>query len=296
MTGSAQTCLVSIVLTTLNGARYLTDAIDSCLDQTYRNIELIVVDGGSTDGTLDILARYDDSRLQIIHQQGNVGKLPGAINLGLEHARGDYLTWMQDDCVYQLDAIETMVNSLDTHPEIGQVYADFWEITEAGTTQRVMEMCEPEEILHSKSDLVGVCFLIRRNVREVVGPHDVAAYPTQDYDYRLRIAQHFSSLRIRQPLFFWRLHAHSLTGSHSWAWQARNDVHVRLRLGISNRRQARIDLAQIDMAYAFDCFQAKQWREVPALVWSGVLNNPRFIVNRGVWSILARSVYRLTAV
>src|SRR5437016_3657116 len=89
--------LVSIVLTTLNGARYLRESIDSCLGQTYRNIELIVVDGGSTDGTLDIVASYYDPRLRLIHQEHNEGKLPGAINLGLADARGELLTWMQDD-------------------------------------------------------------------------------------------------------------------------------------------------------------------------------------------------------
>src|SRR5574338_94197 len=122
--------LVSIVLTTLNGAHYLRESIDSCLGQTYTNIELIVVDGGSTDGTLEILATYDDSRLRVIHQLNNEGKLSGAINLGLAHAKGEYLTWHQDDSYYALQAVEKMVECLEKNPEIGPVYTDWWLLQE----------------------------------------------------------------------------------------------------------------------------------------------------------------------
>src|ERR1700694_5070754 len=119
---------VSIVLTTRNGARFLRQSIDSCLAQTYAEIELIVVDGGSTDGTLEIVARYKDARMRVLHQENNAGKLPGALNRGLADAQGAYLTWHQDDCYYSPEAIETMVSFLEEHPEVAQVYTDWWMI------------------------------------------------------------------------------------------------------------------------------------------------------------------------
>lgn len=284
--------LVSIVLTILNGARYLREALDSCLNQTYPNFELIVVDGGSTDGTLDILAEYDDPRLRLIHQPNNAGKLPGALNLGLDAARGDYLTWMQADSIYHPEAIARLVAALEANPEIGHVYADYWVIDEQGTILRVEQTCEPEQILTAKSDPCGVCFMIRRRVREEVGPHDVAAYPTQDYDYRMRIAMRFRSLRIVEPIFSWRIHKHSLTGSIPWPEIAHNDVGIRLRLGMADTRQARLDRAAIDMAYAFEQYKgARSHKAVLVYAWRGIRRNPKYLLNRGVWSISMRSLW-----
>ncbi|MCL4553035.1 MAG: glycosyltransferase, partial [Candidatus Marsarchaeota archaeon] len=172
--------LVSIVLTTLNGARYLGEAINSCLGQTYPNIELIIVDGGSTDGTLDIVASYGD-RVRLINQKNNEGRLPGAINLGLDNTRGEYLTWMQADCVYAPQAIERMVDVLEAHPEVGQVYADYWQINEDGNHVCIHSTREQEQFLNVLGDPAGVCFLIRRSVRDQIGPHDVSTHPNHDY-------------------------------------------------------------------------------------------------------------------
>lgn len=285
--------LVSIILTTLNGARYLREAVDSCLRQTYSNIELIMVDGGSTDDTLDILATYDDSRMRIIHQENNAGKLPGAINLGLDNARGEFLTWMQDDSIYHDEAIEKMVSSLKANPEIGQVYTDFWEIDADGKVNKVIQTREPEDFLKFLGDPAGVCFMIRRSVREAVGPHDVTSYPTQDYDYRLRIALKFPSLHIHEPLYYWRLHPYSLTGSRSWTIDAYNDIRIREKLGLSTAKQAKHLRASIDIAYAFERYQNNQWEKVPTLVWSGIKQDPIYAFNRGVWSIFAKSVGRI---
>jgi glycosyltransferase involved in cell wall biosynthesis len=282
--------LVSVVLTTLNGARYLRQSLDSCLGQRYRNIELLVVDGGSTDDTLAILATYTDPRMRVIHQENNVGKLPGAINLGLANAHGEYLTWMQDDCVYDPRAIEVMVEALESHPEAGQAYADYWIIDADGNVTGSQQTLEPEEFLTAKGDPAGVCFLIRRSVREAVGIHDVSAYPTQDADYRWRIAMQFASFHIRAPLYYWRLHPYSLTGSRPWIIDARNDIRVRLNLGLITARQARQDHAEFNIAFAFDQYQRGRHDEVPDLVLSGLWNDPRYCLNRGVWAILVRSL------
>ncbi len=288
--GWSHNLLVTIVLTTLNVAAYLTEALDSCLAQTQADWELIIVDGGSTDGTLDIIGRYADPRIRLIHQTDNIGKLPGALNLGLDAARGEYLTWLQGDSRYHPQALAKMTVCLDQHPDVGHVYTDYWVTDAAGAPQSVVSTCVPEAILLAKSDPCGVCFMIRRAVRQAVGPHDVAAYPTQDYDYRLRIAMQFRSYHLAEPLYYWRLHPASLTGSRSWTIDAHNDVFIRLRLGLSTPRQARLDRAEIDMAYAFEHFYRADFRPVPALVWSGLRGDPRFWRNRGVWAILARSV------
>lgn len=287
--------LVSIVLTTLNAAQFLRELVDSCLNQAYPHIELIAVDGGSTDGTLEILKEYNDLRISIINQVDNAGKLPGAINLGLEHAHGEYLTWMQADSIYHPQAIEIMQDALENHPEVGQVYADFFEIDTQGQITRTIHNREPEEFLDNIGDPAGVCFLIRRKVREIVGVHNLDAFPSQDYDYRMRIAMQFPSLHIKQPLYYWRSHVDLLTGKLGWVELAKKDVDIRLNLGLDTPVSARRRFSEIDMAYAFECYQNGNFAAVPRLVINGIAANISYIFNRGVWSILLRSYWRILA-
>ena len=282
--------LVSIVLTTLNCARFLREAVDSCINQTYRNLELIIVDGGSTDGTLEILTSYQDPRIRTINQKYNFGKLPGALNLGLDNALGEYLSWMQGDSIYHPKAIYKMVDCLQIHPDVGQVYTDFWQTNELGEIEKTIQTREPEEFLKVLGDPAGVCFMIRRSVRNVVGPHDVDAYPSHDYDYRMRIAMQFNSLHIHEPLYYWRLHHKSLSGTIPWTFSARTDLRIRQKLGISTPHQAQHDLATIDIADAFENYQQHHHRVVPALVLTGIKRDFRFLTNRGVWSIFLRSI------
>jgi glycosyltransferase involved in cell wall biosynthesis len=298
MSSSSRECefghdkLVSIILTTLNAATYLHQALDSCLNQTYENLELIVVDGGSTDGTLEILASYTDPRIRLIHQKDNVGKLPGAINLGLEHAKGAYLTWMQADSYYTPDAIARMVDVLEQNPDIGQAYADFYEVDREDQVVRIVKLGEPDAFLDRTGDPAGVCFLIRRSVRDAVGIHNVNTHPNHDYDYRMRIALRFPSFHIREPLYYWRYHPASLTGQIGWLALARKDTEIRVDLGLDTPRQARRRRAEIEMAYAFECYQQQRWRQVPRQVWAGLRRDWRFARNLGVWSILFRSLAR----
>jgi len=281
---------VSIVLTTLNGARYLRESLDSCLSQTHTNFELIIVDGGSTDGTLDIVREYTDPRIRLVHQQANEGKLPGAINLGLDSAKGDFLTWMQDDSIYEPSAIETMVRTLRENPTVGQVCADYWKTDPSGEERERICVIEGDQHLSAKSDPGGVCFMIRREVREKVGIHDLTAYPSQDADYRWRIAMQFPTLRIPQPLYRWRFHSESLTGRLGWLYLAKTDVRIRLKLGIINESSAQRDLAEFHIAYAFEQYQEGRARVVPSLIWEGVRRDPRYLLNRGVLAILVRSL------
>lgn len=283
--------LVSIVLTTLNAARFLRESVDSCLNQTYSNLELLAVDGGSTDGTVEILQSYTDPRMRLIHQTNNEGKLPGAINLGLEHASGDYLTWMQADSLYDPDTISKMVAALEAHPEVGQVYADYRVIDEGGLVLQIARTREPEEFLGNLGDSAGPCFMIRREVRETVGPHHIHAFPSQDYDYRMRIAMRFQSLHLHEPLYSWRTHGDSLSSYYSWADLARKDVAIRLDLGMDTPRESHKWAAEVEMAEAFDHYQSGRMKYVPRLVLSGLRLNPAFAANRGVWSILIKSLF-----
>ena len=105
--------LVSVVLPTYNGSKWLSQSIDSILKQTYRNLELIIVDDASTDSTPELIMSFAsrDPRIRIISHKSNK-KLPQSLNDGFAIANGDYFTWTSDDNWYEPTAIEEMVTAL----------------------------------------------------------------------------------------------------------------------------------------------------------------------------------------
>ena len=160
--------LVSIVLPTYNGSKYLAEAVESCRAQTWPNWELIIVDDCSTDGTPDLIRALaqKDPRIRSVRHERN-RKLPAALNTGFAQARGEFLTWISDDNAYRPDALAEMAAYLLAHPDVGLVYTDSMVVDENGRPLRLRRVPEPETLL--ERDPVGWSFLYRQAVREAVG-------------------------------------------------------------------------------------------------------------------------------
>lgn len=242
--------LVSIILTTLNSEAFLERSIESCLAQTHTDIELIVVDGGSQDRTLEILAGIDDPRLRIIHQPENRGRLPGAINLGMSEARGAFITWTQDDCWYEPSAIAEMLMFLSCHSEIGLVYSDFWFVDLESGSKSYYSVKEPNFV--NEDDVVQQCFLFRREVYAEIGPQDERYFPVHEVPWRIRVAEKFGIAPFHRPLQYYGRHAHSLSGRIG-GWMLQRHVQTVLyEDGWIDKREMSRRLAgiYIDEAYA----------------------------------------------
>jgi len=200
---------VSIVLPTYNGERYIEQAIQSVLAQTYQNFELIIVDDCSTDGTAYIVQRYvdQDSRVQVIHNTENQ-KLPRSLNIGFRHAAGDCFTWTSDDNRYKPTALERMLEYLEADQETGLVYANMDYINEDGCKTGTFSL-DAKKLY--RMNCIGACFLYRRSVAEQIGEYDSSMFLVEDYDYWLRISREYKILHIPQNLYQYRIHNDSLT-------------------------------------------------------------------------------------
>ncbi len=199
---------VSIVLPTYNGSRYIRQSIDSCLNQTYPNIELIIVDDGSTDSTPDIIKAYTDPRIKYVRHVKNKG-LPQALNTGFENVTGKYLTWTSDDNYYNLNAIEKELVFLKAN-SCSFVYCDFYRFTE-DNLQAMQLVKLPDTLALEKSNDVGPCVLYSREVLEKVGFFDTQAELAEDYDYWIRVSKQFPMKHMAEVLYFYREHANSLS-------------------------------------------------------------------------------------
>lgn len=208
---------VSIILPVYNGAKCVSNSIDSVLAQTYENFELVVVNDCSTDNTLEILNEYakKDSRVKVFTNEENK-KLPRTLNAGFARATGEYLTWTSDDNMYRPEAIEQMVQFLDSNPEYGLVYADMTirnELREEFSEE--VRVAAPVKDLRLRS-ICGACFMYRKEIADKVGEYNADLFLAEDYDYWIRISEVSLIAPLHKNLYIYRLQPESLTGSLKW--------------------------------------------------------------------------------
>lgn len=203
---------ISIVLPTYNGSKYIRTSIESCLNQTHKNIELIIVDDASIDTTPEIISSYTDKRIRYVRNKENM-KLPRTLNVGFAHANGEFLTWTSDDNYYEPDAIKTMLSVLCTYSQFEFVYAGQYAIDENDSILR-HDHVRPIRSL-KVSNPVGGCFLYTRKVAETIGKYNPDAFLAEDLDYWIRVSRHFHMVSLRRPLYYYRYHKDSLTSKYA---------------------------------------------------------------------------------
>ena len=201
--------LISIVLPVFNGEKYLESSLESCLNQSYSNIELIIVNDCSTDSTLQIAKKYAsvDNRVKIINNKENK-KLPASLNIGHIVSKGEYITWTSDDNEYELHALEMLLSELVKN-EADIVYSDIIQIDEFGEKVRDVSFIGLENILFG--NYIGSCFLYKREVFIRNKGYDESLFLVEDYDFWLRASLHSSYHQIKEKLYKYRLHNDSLT-------------------------------------------------------------------------------------
>ncbi len=202
--------LISIILPVFNGELFLREAIKSCLDQTYLNLELIIVNDASTDTSLQIAESFarHDNRVQIITNSTNQ-KLPVSLNTGHRKAKGEFITWTSDDNVYQRDAIENLYRTVISRG-VDIVYSEYLIINDEGLITGRSHLKQIEFLFFT--GVIGACFLYKREVYERNRGYRENLYLVEDYDFWLRALKHSKYYKIDNPgNYFYRFHKNSLT-------------------------------------------------------------------------------------
>lgn len=205
--------LISIILPIYNGEKYMRESIDSILNQTYTNWELLIIDDGSTDDTPVISTEYEakDSRIHYYKNEQNM-RLPRTLNRGFSLAKGDYLTWTSDDNYYYPTALEKMVHAL-TSQNKDFVFASCDVINAEGDIVEVISVNDHSPKMLVGSNPVGACFMYSRKAYEVTGDYDPELTLVEDFDYWQRIATKFPPVCISEKLYAYRWHDGALTST-----------------------------------------------------------------------------------
>lgn len=180
--------LVSIVTPSYNQAEFLEATIISVLNQDYPNIEYVIIDGGSTDGSVEIIRKYEKHLSYWVSNQDHGQS--DAINKGFEHVKGDIVCWLNSDDQYTSVAVRSAVEFFLAYPDIQMIYGDYQVIdeTENVTETRRSSRFDLKRLIMLDYYIPQPTVFLRQEVLNEVGPLDVSLHYAMDYDWWLKIS------------------------------------------------------------------------------------------------------------
>ena len=223
---------ITIVTPSYNQAAYLETTLQSVLSQGYPRLEYIVIDGGSTDGSVEILRRYG-GRIAFWVSEPDGGQTE-AINKGLRRASGDVLAYLNSDDLYLPGALDIVGEYFAAHLEAGLVYGDCQVIGADGQALGWLPKHDFSlERMFARGEFIPQpAAFWRRAVPEQVGGFDETLHLALDYDFFIRTARRWPVAYLPRPLAAFRLHGGSKT-------IAREESHWREALRVSERHGLR---------------------------------------------------------
>ncbi|MGI0107856.1 glycosyltransferase family 2 protein [Salinimicrobium sp. WS361] len=201
--------LISIILPVYNGEEFLTDAIESILNQSYTNFELIIVDDASTDRSLSIAQEFFhiDERIKIISNSKNL-LLPESLNIGHLNSKGDYITWTSDDNKMKVHCLDKLYKTI-IDKDCDLVYSYYDIIWADGELKRINHPGPVTGLIFGNT--IGASFLYKREIFEELNGYRKDLYLVEDYHFFLAASLKFNFFHLKESLYEYRIHPRSLT-------------------------------------------------------------------------------------
>jgi teichuronic acid biosynthesis glycosyltransferase TuaG len=211
--------LISIIMPVYNGERYVSEAIESVLSQTYQNFELIIVNDGSTDNSKTAIDPYlKDPRIRYF-EQNNAG-VAAARNTAIKESQGEFIGFLDQDDIWHPTKLEIQINFLENHQDISLVYSDYIIYNEIERSNSSISDLDPIDF--SQCDLISIFSQNRIGVLTVLlkkkclidsGLLDTQLKGTDDYELWLRLVLDYKYQYISQPLATYRWHGENASNN-----------------------------------------------------------------------------------
>lgn len=211
---------VSVIIPVRDGRAYIDEAIASVLSQYFQDVEIVVINDGSSDGDYDVLCATDP-RIRVLHLGGN--GVSTARNLGMQAARGDLIAFLDADDVWFPGKLAAQVRYMEAHPEVGVVFGGFlkWEAEPGGSfapAASLMTDCSSLDRAEASRSgwlytrllmglLVGMnTAMVRRSVVQAIGGFNVSMRQAEDYDFWLKASRIAEMHALDGPVALYRIH------------------------------------------------------------------------------------------
>ncbi|MCL1471488.1 glycosyltransferase [Argonema antarcticum] len=292
--------LISVIIPVYNGEKTIRATIESVLKQSLKDYELIIINDGSQDGTLEVISQIQDSRLQVF-SYSNSG-VSVSRNRGVENANGEFIAFLDADDLWTPDKLQAQWQALQENPEAAVAYSWTDWITEAGEFLRPGSHITANGDVYEKLLLInfldnGSNPLIRKQALLKVGGFDALLPPAEDWDMWLRLAAKYPFVAVPFPQVLYRVSANSASANVS-----------RLALGSLHAIKKAFDQAPASLQYlkpyslsniykyltykALEGFpERKKGLAGARFLWSAVRNDLSLLKTRIIW----KAVFKIAA-
>ena len=290
--------LISIVTPSLNQGMYIEDNIKSVLSQNYPHFEHIIIDGGSEDGTIDILKKY---KHLIWVSESDRGQAE-AVNKGFKKANGEIIGWLNSDDCYEPDAFFTIVQELNKTKGKHIVFADCNVIDEKGNSIGYCKgrLPHPNNFIkywERSYRIPQPAVFFYKEIIDKIGFLDENLHYVMDYDFWLRISKHYQFHYIKKPLAIMRVHDRAKSSlsyevfEREWFkilrkyWRQSLSIHYLKYLLMA--QNFRSNLMRI---YAYSKMEELSLKEFRKRILLSIVNNPLNLCNKKFMSALFRAI------
>lgn len=246
---------VTVIMSVYDGEKYLCEAINSILNQTFKDFEFLIINDGSTDRTAEILQSYHDPRIKTINNPENRG-IPKSRNSGMRIAKGKYIAVMDADDISLPRRLEKEVAFLDQNRNIGLVGTYYLMINEKGKVLRTIkcltESMELKDKLLEENQFGHGSVMFRAECIEKVGLYREEFKLSLDYDLMLRISEVYDVANIPEFLYQWRLNTKSVSVNR----KAQQDKYAFFAIELAKERRQ----------YGKDRLQTRKREEIDKLL------------------------------
>jgi glycosyltransferase involved in cell wall biosynthesis len=221
---------ISVLMPVYNGETYLKEAINSILSQTYTDFEFLIINDGSTDKSLEIIESYNDQRIRLINNDGNIGLIK-TLNKGLDMAKGEYIARMDADDISLPERFEKQVKYMDENPDIAicgtsvKIIGLEREIAYKKTTNPELNKCK---LLFEGYIVHPTVFIRTKAIRDFNLYYPDYKY-AEDYGFWVEVSKHFKLANVEDVLLLYRMHPAQIS-SDKKEEQLNSDLAIKLNL------------------------------------------------------------------
>tara|TARA_B100000795_G_scaffold270073_1_gene262498 strand:+ start:1112 stop:2473 length:1362 start_codon:yes stop_codon:yes gene_type:complete len=215
--------LITVYITNHNYEKYLNKSINSVLKQTYTNYELIIIDDGSTDGSKNLIKKYENFKnIKIIFQK-NKG-LNISNNIALKISKGEYITRLDADDWLNENFLQVLVNELKKDPKIGIIFCNYFLVNNKGVIQSQFLRHDFKNVKILDQPAHGACSLINTKCLKLIGGYDEQFKSQDGVDIWIRLIQKYKVKNVNLPLFYYRQHGKNLTTNTRKLFNSRDKI------------------------------------------------------------------------
>lgn len=289
--------IISVIVPVFNGEKTIKETIESVLNQTFTDFELIVIDDGSQDRTLEVVHRIQDSRIKVFSYL-NAGQSTSR-NRGITIAKGEYISFIDADDLWTPDKLESQLKALQANPEAAVAYSwTNWIDESSQLLGKGSHNTEQGDVFAKLllNDFVanGSNSLIRRQALTEVGGFDPSVTPAEDWDLWLRLAVHYQFVAVPVPQVLYRISPNSAS-FNVWKMEASSLRVIEKAYAVAPQSLQYLKRQSLGNRYKYLTFKAiegyperKKGLAAIRFFWNAIRNDPSLLGGKVIWKVLFR--------